>query len=278
MEKFHVEIKGSNDLPICLDLKSKSDNKLKPLVIFCHGFKGFKDWGAWELVSDKFAANDSLFLKFNFSHNGTTPDALEDFENLKAFSTNNYTKELEDLQFVIDWAKSSQFPLEKNWNKEIFLIGHSRGGGIALVKNFEEDLVVKTATWAGIDSFDRFGTKSQIAQWEKDGEHIFTNGRTGQKMPIKYQFYQDYINNKERLNIQHAVENTSKPLLVIHGTDDPAVLIESGRNINSWAKNAEFVEISEANHVFGSKHPFTEKTLPKGLQLVVEKTIDFFKF
>lgn len=278
MEKFHVEIKGSNDLPICLDLKSKSDNKLKPLVIFCHGFKGFKDWGAWELVSDKFAANDFLFLKFNFSHNGTTPDALEDFENLKAFSTNNYTKELEDLQFVIDWAKSSQFPLEKNWNKEIFLIGHSRGGGIALVKNFEEDLVVKTATWAGIDSFDRFGTKSQIAQWEKDGEHIFTNGRTGQKMPIKYQFYQDYINNKERLNIQHAVENTSKPLLVIHGTDDPAVLLESGRNINSWAQNAEFVEIPEANHVFGSKHPFTEKTLPKGLQLVVEKTIDFFKF
>ena len=28
--------------------------KPKPLVIFCHGYKGFKDWGAWNLMAEAF--------------------------------------------------------------------------------------------------------------------------------------------------------------------------------------------------------------------------------
>ena len=42
------------------------DNKEKlPLVIFCHGYKGYKDWGAWNLMAEKFAEN-GFFFKANF--------------------------------------------------------------------------------------------------------------------------------------------------------------------------------------------------------------------
>ncbi|RZV60365.1 MAG: alpha/beta hydrolase, partial [Flavobacteriaceae bacterium] len=44
----------------------------KPLVIFCHGYKGFKDWGAWDLVANAFMEAGCFFVKFNFSHNGGT--------------------------------------------------------------------------------------------------------------------------------------------------------------------------------------------------------------
>lgn len=277
MQKVHATINGSNGLAISLDITSVRNNNLKPLVIFCHGFKGFKDWGAWNLVANKFAKNDFIFLKFNFSHNGTTPEYLEDFKNIKAFSENNYSRELEDLQHVIDFANSKEFPVKESWNKKIFLIGHSRGGGAVLVKNLEENQVVKTCTWASIDTFDRFGTKIQISKWKTVGEHVFVNGRTGQKMPIKFQFYQNYLNNIDRLDIKKAVEKTQKPLLIIHGTKDPAVDISSAKNLDSWSKNAALVQIKNADHVFGSKHPFREETLPVHLEKVVEFTIHFFK-
>jgi len=275
MQKLSTEIIGSSNLPISVDITFNGTSKDKPIVIFCHGFKGFKDWGAWNLVAEKFAENGFVFLKFNFSHNGTSPNNLLDFVNIEAFSKNNYSRELEDLQKVIDWSYSEEFFLENTSNKR-FLIGHSRGGGAVLIKAFEENKILKTCTWASIDSYDRFGTAEQIEQWKNDGEHVFINGRTGQKMPIKYQFYLDYIENIERLNIEKSLKENKKPMLIVHGTNDPAVIFESAENIVSWSKNASLLKVENANHVFGSKHPFTEKILPKDLDFVVEKTIEFF--
>lgn len=279
MKKIEKQIPGSSNLPISLDLHFVANGKAKPIVIFCHGFKGFKDWGAWNLVAEEFAQNGFVFLKFNFSHNGTTPENLLDFNNLKAFSENNYSKELEDLECVLDFVSSKKFPLEKNeldFNN-IFLIGHSRGGAAVLVKGFEEEKLKKITTWASIDSFDRFGTTEQIAKWKQDGEHIFVNGRTGLKMPIKFQFYEDYLENKKRLDIKNAVSKTTKPILVVHGTEDPAVYFESAENIFSWAQNGKLCKVENANHVFDASHPFLEKKLPKHLQKVVNETILFFE-
>ena len=56
------------------DAYYQSGTDKKPLVIFVHGYKGFKDWGAWSLVAKSFAEAGFYFVKFNFSHNGTTLD------------------------------------------------------------------------------------------------------------------------------------------------------------------------------------------------------------
>ena len=60
----------SSHKPIVYDTYFTNDGKAKPLVIFCHGYKGFKDWGPWHLVAKAFAEAGFFFLKFNFSHNG----------------------------------------------------------------------------------------------------------------------------------------------------------------------------------------------------------------
>ena len=79
-----------------------------PMVIFVHGFKGFKDWGTHNLLANYFAANGFRFLKFNFSHNGTTADCPVDFADLIAFSENTFSIELQDLNNVIDFACNGQ--------------------------------------------------------------------------------------------------------------------------------------------------------------------------
>src|SRR3954467_220818 len=98
-------IPGLHNKPITLDVFYDPDIEKQPLVIFCHGFKGFKDWGHFNLVGEKFAANGLAFLKFNFSHNGTTPEDPDKFADLEAFGNNNYIIELDDLQTVITWAQ-----------------------------------------------------------------------------------------------------------------------------------------------------------------------------
>ena len=90
--------------PIVTDVFYQKTNKPKKVVIFCHGYKGFKDWGAWNLMAESFAKAGFFFIKFNFSHNGGTAENPIDFPDLEAFGNNNYTKELDDLERVIDWC------------------------------------------------------------------------------------------------------------------------------------------------------------------------------
>ena len=89
--------------PILIDIFFKPDNKPKPIIIFCHGFKGFKDWGAFNNMGVYFADNNFVYVKFNFSHNGIKVESLENFTDLDAFGKNNFSIELDDLDNVINW-------------------------------------------------------------------------------------------------------------------------------------------------------------------------------
>ena len=46
---------------IVYDVFYKANNTPKPIVIFCHGYKGYKDWGAWNLVAERFAEEGYFF-------------------------------------------------------------------------------------------------------------------------------------------------------------------------------------------------------------------------
>ena len=81
---------------------NESAEKL-PLVIFAHGYKGYKDWGAWNLMAEKFAEAGFFFVKFNFSHNGTTLEKPLEFDDLEAFGNNNFSKEMSDYDEVLNY-------------------------------------------------------------------------------------------------------------------------------------------------------------------------------
>ena len=103
----NIIIQGQHGKPILTDVFYVENNQPKPVIIFCHGYKGFKDWGAWDLMAKFFAEAGFYFVKFNFSHNGGTVQQPIDFPDLEAFGNNNYTKELDDLQSVIYWVYSN---------------------------------------------------------------------------------------------------------------------------------------------------------------------------
>lgn len=265
-----------NSLPIYADIFYKASKAPQDVVVFCHGFKGFKDWGAWHLVGEKIVEAGFVFVKFNLSHNGIGDTDFQNFTNIEAFSKNNYSKEAADLESVLDWITSSKFPIE-NTTKKINLIGHSRGGGIVLLTAFEDIRVDKVATWSSISTFNRFGNEATIADWKTKGFKNFRNARTGQDMPIDYQFYEDYVKNNKRFDLENIAKNLSNPFLIIHGDEDEAVGLSHAQRLSTWNKRAKLEIIKNANHVYNSKHPWSENLLPKALAIAVKKTIGFFE-
>src|ERR1700744_3617981 len=104
IKKENFNIPGAKGRGMLADITYDTENRDVPVVIFAHGFKGFKDWGAHDMVAHYFAKNGFRFIKFNFSHNGTTADDPTEFTDLMAFGENTFSMELEDLTHVINFA------------------------------------------------------------------------------------------------------------------------------------------------------------------------------
>lgn len=239
------------------------------MILFIHGFMGYKDWGAWNLMQDFYTTKGFGFCKYNVSHNGTTIENPTEFNDLTAFANNSYTKELEDLTSALNWLE-----IQFNELPKIYLVGHSRGGGIALL-GAKDERVYRVVTLAAISSIEkRFPEAKQLKVWETQGTKYTLNGRTNQKMPQLFAQYEDYIAKKELLDIQKACETSTKRTLVIHGDADTSVDVEEGHEIAQWLKTRLF-EIEEADHTFGAKEPWEFTELPDHLLKVCELIIGF---
>jgi pimeloyl-ACP methyl ester carboxylesterase len=271
-------IQGKHNKPILVDVFYNETQQPKKIVIFCHGYKGFKDWGAWNIMAAAFASAGFFFVKFNFSHNGGTIEQPMDFPDLEAFGNNNYTKELDDLESVLDWISSTKdFDNEINL-EDISLIGHSRGGGIVLIKASEDARIKKVISLAAVsDIGTRISTTGDLENWKKEGVKYVLNGRTKQQMPHFYQFYENFKENKERLNIQKAVEKIKIPQLVIHGDKDTSIAVDEAYKIHSWNANSILEVIENAEHVFNVFHPWEKETMSKELEEVIAICVDFLK-
>ncbi|UJF28921.1 prolyl oligopeptidase family serine peptidase [Kaistella sp. 97-N-M2] len=245
-----------------------------PLVVFAHGYKGYKDWGAWDLMAEKFAEAGFFFVKFNFSHNGTTVEQPKDFGDLEAFGHNNFSKEMSDYDEVLNY-------FEKHPNvdpEKIAIIGHSRGGGISVIKAFEDERIKLLISLAGVSNFKyRFPNQQRFEDWKTSGVMYSENKRTHQQMPHYFQFFEDFEQNEERFTIQYAAQHFEKPFLIIQGTDDDAVKDKEAFLLNEWCKTSELVLIENANHTFGAKEPWAQTELPPELNKATSEMIAFLK-
>ena len=268
-------IPGKFGKPIVFDYGFKVNRIQKPVVIFAHGFKGFKDWGHFNQVMIYFIENNFSFVKFNFSHNGGTLEEPIDFPDLEAFGNNNYTKELSDLRTVIDWVE--HFDSEEMKVSQIYLIGHSRGGGISILSAYEDQRIKKLITWAAVSDLINRYSNQVLSEWEKQGVLYIENSRTNQQMPLYYQLVENTIGNKERFDVERAANHLKIPHLIIHGSADKVVELQEAMNINRWSKDSELVILKDAGHTFGASHPYVDQELPRDVQLVLEKTLTFLK-
>ncbi len=249
--------------------------KKLPLVIFSHGFKGFKDWGPFPYMMEKITGEGFITVSFNFSYNGTGQKEEEqsDFTRLDLFAKNTFSRELDDLGSVIDYMFEHKDEYEFDTN-DVTLLGHSRGGGISILKTSEDHRITKLIVIASVNSFDRYSEVLK-KKWKEAGFFEVLNSRTNQMMRMNYTLVEDLEKNKERLDIQKAMTGINVPVLLIHGTQDITVDYSNAEDLYSRSNKGktQIVLIDNTGHTFGAVHPFQGTT--KALNEVITLIINF---
>lgn len=228
-------------------------------------------------MANNFAKAGFVFIKFNLSHNGTSYDQPKEFVDLEAYGHDYYTTDLDDIEQVVDYLHSSDCPFREAMNLDkLYLVGHSRGGGLALLKAAEEPRLKAVATWASIGDARFFWKENRRQDLEQNGVTYYVNGRTRQQLPLYQGYYNNLLENATRLDIKRAIKAIRVPLLLVHGDTDEAVSIEVALQLKNWQPAAALHIVEGGKHTFGGYEPYDQEELMPLMQQVVDCTIDFF--
>jgi uncharacterized protein len=256
--------------PIRGDLRAPAGPPPRSAVVICHGFKGFKDWGFFPAVATAVARRGHAAVSFDFSRNGV--GGAGEFDQLERFAEHTHSRNVDEIRMVLDAVTGGVlFPRRP---ARIGLLGHSRGGGEALLAAAQDDRVDALVTWAAIATVDRW-SPDEIAAWER-GETVYVeNKRTGQRLPVAPSYWRDIEENRHRLDIQKAAGRLDVPWLIAHGDADDSVPPGSARLLfDAAGDRAELLMVEGAGHTFGATHPYAGAT-PE-LRTVTDATLGWF--
>jgi len=231
-----------------------------PVVIVCHGFKAFKDWGPFPSIGRWFADQGFVSIVFNFSHNGIGADPRK-FTEHALFEKNTIGMEIDDVATILDAIERHRLPCTAMDPERVGIVGHSRGGGIALMTAKEDHRVHAAALWSSVSTFNRY-SEEQVRRWREKGYmelHSIT-GTSAFRMGID--LLNDAHANRERYDLIAAAAQLVKPLLIVHGTEDVPVKLREAEALYAAADRSmtQFVLLEGVGHMYGAKHPYRRES------------------
>lgn len=275
LRELSFAVDNSQGDAVHCDVRFVADGTSKPVVIFCHGFKGFKDWGPFPTWGRRLAQAGFAAVHLNFSYNGVHPEAPTEFTEPDKFAHNTLTRELDDLEAVVNAVEDGDLPAMHVDSARLGLVGHSRGGGIAILQAARDDRIQALATWAAVDGFIERFSDEQIEDWKTKGYSEVVNSRTGEVMRLNKVLYEDALAHEDELDVTAAAERLDIPWLIVHARDDESVGFDAAEHLLDRAETAELLE-AEGGHTFGGAHPF-DGTVPGSLERVWRTSIDFLQ-
>ena len=243
-----------------------------PVVVLCHGFKGFKDWGFFPWLAEGLAREGFAAVRMNFALNGIADDPLA-FTRLDRFAANTITQELADLDLLISTLKSGGLPGSDRLDPaRLGLLGHSLGGGVVLLRALEDPGVRAVATWSSVE---RFWSGVDPELWRRQGHLDFLNSRTNQVMRVAYGAWED-IEAHPGYDFGPRLNSLKVPLLLVHGSEDPSVPCAASGHLAALAGSRATLHLVDGgDHAFGASMPFKGAT-PR-LEEALGATSGFFR-
>lgn len=258
--------------PVRGDLRVLAGTEPRAAVVVCHGFKGFRTWGFFPALARAVARQGYAAVTFDFSHNGVGPDAV-DFSALDLFAEQTHSRNVDEIRMVLDALQGGV--LLPRSPRRIGVLGHSRGGGEAVIATAEDPRVDALVTWAAIAGVEARWSAEQVEAWRRGEAVEITNARTGQRMPVGPAYWRDFEMNRERLDILGAAEEVEVPWLIVHGEDDTSVPPDDAHALFEAAgEDTEMLLVEGGSHTFGAVHPYAGPT-PE-LEAAVDASLGWF--
>ena len=232
-----------------------------PTVVVCHGFKGFMEWGFFPPLAELLVERGLTVIRFNYSGSGMRPgDEL--VTDTAAFRANTFSLELIETLRILQAAGKEIAPGHVD-PERIALLGHSRGGGAALLAAAHpawRDRLRALVTWAAVGTFDRFDDAAKQL-WHRQGALPIENARTGQKLELGIELLADLEQRREELDLAAAAAQRRAPWLIVHGALDETVPVAEAESLDREAAELhELMVVEGASHTFGAQHPFVGPT------------------
>jgi dipeptidyl aminopeptidase/acylaminoacyl peptidase len=206
----------------------------------------FKDWGFFPYVAEQIAKAGFVSCVFNFSLNGVAGNGnrITEFER---FSQNTFSQELRDLETVVSALEEAQAARGNADSSRIGLLGHSRGGGIAIVHASSDRRIKGLVSWSAISSFDRW-TRHQKDVWRANGFLPLAKNSTVSPLRLGLGLLEDIEHNRKRLDIVSAASNIVCPWMILHGHEDVTVPVREAEQLFE-AANPQVAEKEILEHV-----------------------------
>jgi len=262
------QLTGADGGPLRGDVRRAKD--ARAAVVICHGFKGFKDWGFYPMVTDRLARAGFAVVSFNYSGSGVGEDGLT-FSEPERFGHGTYTNHLQDLDVVLHALRGGGLGPPPT---SLGLLGHSMGGGIAALRAAADPVVESLVTWAATARFGRLWRSDQVEEWRRTGKIDVTNQRTGQILPLYPDMLEDWENNRAALDVTTAAGRVRVPWLIVHGAADESVPVSDAQDLLARAPTAHTLIVEGAGHTFGIVHPWAGSTA--AFDRVLDATAEWF--
>jgi len=218
-----------------------------PCVIMSHGLEGSKDSKKWLLIASRLYQSGFSYLRYNYRGCGEGREISEG-----RFEDTTLSGRIQDYQAAIDFVQTT-----KAGRNRLAVVGSSLGGTVAIAAH---DVRIKTIVTLAvpykfiIPPDDKF-----IVHKDERFLELYSGRR------LKREFFTD-IN---KYDVSSIIGKIRCPLLVIHGSADEIVPLESARHLYEKAKEPKRMEIIE-----GGSHSLDESN---HIEQVIRLTSGWFE-
>ncbi|MBJ2173891.1 alpha/beta fold hydrolase [Aureibaculum sp. A20] len=217
---------GNIDFPI--------DKKPLSYALFAHFFTGSKNFTAVRNISRALTHNRIAVMRFDFSGLGKSEGKFED---------SNFSTNIDDLISAANYLKES-------FDSPKIIVGHSLGGAAAVfaANKIESIQAIVTIGAPSNPSHVEHLFEDHLENIHLDGEATFEI--SGRPFTIKKHFLED-LNSK---NMTKLLNDSRKPILVLHSPQDKIVEISNAKEIYKAAHHPKsFISLDGANHLLTNK-------------------------